>query len=326
MASITQADASASSHAALPPGLMLPVQALTTGFVHDALSLPLNAAQTPLVAPLPTVGTPTTASAGVSGAAAGPFATQAAAEAASAVSGTGGVLSSGASSDAALFAGAAQPASSSLALPAVATLMDSAASVANNPMLPGVGSASAMPVHAAPATAGMAAYGPAVFAPGAVADDTQSRQGVRIGDVGVMLTYEDSSELTDLPELYYLPNAPVWVKGLANLHGNLVPVFDVAQYLGVQCGDQAAGLGHAVGANKPMLLVLGHGADAAGIVIEGIPQRLVPMPQQQTDTDTAPALLMPHIQGAYFINEQLWFDLNCSSLLDMLEQAMMQQA
>lgn len=174
------------------------------------------------------------------------------------------------------------------------------------------------------AMAGAAQPGVAALVSGAAANATHSRQGVRIGDVGVMLTYEDSSELTDLPDLYYLPNAPVWVKGLANLHGNLVPVFDVAQYLGVQSSDQATG--RMAGGNKPMLLVLGHGADAAGVIIEGIPQRLVPMPQQRTDTDTAPPLLMPHIQAAYFINDHLWFDLDCNSLLDMLEQVMMQQA
>ena len=167
---------------------------------------------------------------------------------------------------------------------------------------------------------------PAVSADFALAaGDTQSRQGVRIGDAGIMLAYEDSSELTEVPDLYYLPNAPAWVKGLANLHGNLVPVFDVAQYLDVQkTGDQAMpGLG---GGSKPMLLVLGHGAGAAGVVIDGIPQRLIPTEKQKTDTDTAPALLLPHIRGAYFINEQLWFDLDCSSLLNMLEQAMMHHA
>ncbi|MDO4795050.1 MAG: chemotaxis protein CheW [Brachymonas sp.] len=298
MVSATQADAGISTGAAVPPpGMVLPVQALSMGFVHEALPLPLHASQAPLAV------------------------AQAAAQAAvpSSISPLAGAVP--AAGQEAPGAGAAWGLPADARPGAAQTDFAQAGGLA-----PLAAAPAAMPPSAEP-VAGMAPFGPAVFAPGAVVDDTQSRQGVRIGDVGVMLTYEDSSELTEMPELYYLPNAPVWVKGLANLHGNLVPVFDLAQYLGVQAqpGEQAAA-GQAAGASKTMLLVLGHGAEAAGVVIDGIPQRLVPTPQQQTDADTAPALLMPHIQGAYFINDHLWFDLDCASLLDMLEQAMMHQA
>lgn len=158
-----------------------------------------------------------------------------------------------------------------------------------------------------------------------VGADTHSRQGVRIGSVGLMLTYEDSSELTDIPHLYYLPNAPAWIMGLANLHGNFVPVLDLAAYLGIE-KDKAPSAPQGMDTDKSMLLVLGHGAEAAGIIIDGIPQRLVPLQQQQTDMDTAPALLMPHIREAYFLNGQLWFDLDCRSLLSALEQAVINYA
>lgn len=306
MASTTQADADASAGTqavVLPPGMMLPVQALTMGFVHEALPLTLHATQMPLAGQatvqrlLPQVAEPAAGQAGQ-----GAVATW---------GGLGEAVPSAAQIQAAGFASPVAQAT----LPASTT----AAAVAPASVPPAAAGAATMPV------VGTAQFGPSVLGPGAVADDTHSRQGVRIGDVGVMLTYEDSSELTDMPELYYLPNAPVWVKGVVNLHGNLVPVFDVAQYLGVQSSSIPLA-GRAAGANKAMLLVLGHGAEAAGIVIDGIPQRLVPRPQQQTDTDTAPALLMPHIQGAYFIDDQLWFDLNCASLLDMLEQAVIHQA
>ena len=48
-----------------------------------------------------------------------------------------------------------------------------------------------------------------------------------------MIRFEDGSELTELPDLYRLPNAPGWVRGMANLHGVLIPVFDLAGYLGL---------------------------------------------------------------------------------------------
>ena len=187
----------------------------------------------------------------------------------------------------------------------------------------------AAPDHAPQASvsekaASLAAVGAATEA-ASVSADTHSRQGVRIGGVGLMLTYEDSSELTDIPHLYYLPNAPAWIMGLANLHGNFVPVLDLAAYLGIE-KDKVPSASQSMDTDKSMLLVLGHGAEAAGIIIDGIPQRLVPLQQQQTDMDTAPALLMPHIREAYFLNEQLWFDLDCRSLLSTLEQAVIDYA
>lgn len=282
--------------------MVLPVQALTTGFVHEALPLPLHATQMPLA-----------------GQAAVQRLLPQAAESASGQAGQGAVAAWGVLGEVALGVAQTQAAgfasSVEQATQPVSTMVATVAPASAPPVAGGA----AMPV------AGTAHLGPTVFAPGAVADDTRSRQGVRIGSVGVMLTYEDSSELTDMPELYYLPNAPAWIMGLANLHGNFVPVFDLAAYLGIE-KNKAPSASQSIETDKSMLLVLGHGAEAAGIIIDGIPQRLVPLHQQQTDTDTAPALLMPHIRDAYFLNGQLWFDLDCRSLLSALEQAVIDYA
>lgn len=148
------------------------------------------------------------------------------------------------------------------------------------------------------------------------------RQGFLLGDVGVMVAYEDGSELTDVPHLYYLPNAPTWFLGMANLHGNMIPVFDLAAYLGVSQGNEAAELGEKENIDsKRMLLVLAHGADAAGVVVHGIPQRLYVMQEQGMTPDVAPNLLLPHVSNAYLIDDKVWFDLEVDSLLATLEGA-----
>lgn len=146
------------------------------------------------------------------------------------------------------------------------------------------------------------------------AEQIQHRQGFRVGDVGIMIGYQDGSELTEVPDLYYLPHAPAWFLGMANLHGNMLPVFDLAAYLGIAPN---------AGVRKRMLLVLAHGADAAGVVIDDMPQRLQWTAQQQTYIDTAPDLLAPHVLCACLIEGRLWFDLQAASLLDALEQGML---
>lgn len=143
-------------------------------------------------------------------------------------------------------------------------------------------------------------------------DAQHVRQGFRIGALALMVRYEDGSELTEMPPLYRLPNTPAWFQGIANLHGLLVPVFDLADWTGVEHAPDA----------KRMLLVLSHGNDAAGVVIDGLPQRLRWTDTQQADAATAPARLAPLVRGAALIDGVLWFDIDRAALLDALEHAM----
>ena len=142
--------------------------------------------------------------------------------------------------------------------------------------------------------------------------DHQTRQGFRIGTLQLMIRYEDGSQLIEMPQIYRLPNVPEWFRGMANLYGMLTPVFDLSRYIGV---EPLAGA-------KQMLLVLSHGTDAAGILIDGMPERLRWTEAERTDTDMAPDILAPHLRGACLIGDGLWFDLETSSFLDALELSM----
>ena len=156
---------------------------------------------------------------------------------------------------------------------------------------------------------------PAGAAPGGAAaagTAMQSRQGFRIGALCLMVRYEYGSELTEMPAVHRLPNAPHWFCGIANLHGMLVPVIELSRYIGAAPGVQA----------KRMLLVLGHGTDAAGVVIDGLPERLRWSTSQLADAATAPPELADVVQHAVFIGEQLWFDLDLAALLHRLEQSL----
>ncbi len=138
----------------------------------------------------------------------------------------------------------------------------------------------------------------------------QQREGFQIGHLGLMIRYQDGSELSDLPVSYRLPNAPAWFIGVANLHGLLVPVFDLAAYLGIE---------HRSGA-KPMLLVLGHGPDAAGVVIDGLPLRLRFQAADRADDAPVPAALAGCVSETYWAADRTWMDLQVHALLDKLSK------
>lgn len=144
------------------------------------------------------------------------------------------------------------------------------------------------------------------------AQGLQARQGFRVGSLNLMIRYADGSELTEMPTAHRLPQAPDWLLGMSNLHGMLVPVFDLARYFGLTGAASA----------KPMMLVLAHGRDAAGIVIDGLPERLRWGVEQETDVATVPDALIDVVNRSVLIGEKLWFDLDCNTLLDRLETAL----
>lgn len=159
-------------------------------------------------------------------------------------------------------------------------------------------------IDAAPATAVGVARG--------TVDGVQARQGFCIGSLRLMIPYAEGSELTDLPAVYRLPNAPHWFIGMANLHGMLVPVFDLARQFGIEREQP----------KKPMLLVLAHGADAAGVVIDSLPQRLKFSSEHLADDATVPDAIAPVVLRAALIDDQLWFDLDSRALLALFEQSL----
>lgn len=133
------------------------------------------------------------------------------------------------------------------------------------------------------------------------------RQGFRVGELRLMIGYRDGSELADLPAVYRLPGAPGWFRGMANLHGALVPVFDLAALFEVVHGE-----------DKPMLLVLGHGDERAGIVIDGLPVRLRLAPQDRIADAALPPRLAACADGAWWTDGADWIDLRVEALLAQL--------
>jgi twitching motility protein PilI len=141
-------------------------------------------------------------------------------------------------------------------------------------------------------------------------DSRQSqREGFRVGALNLMVRYEDGNELVEIPPVSRLPNAPAWFLGMTNLHGALVPVFDPAQRWGTT--HQAAA--------RPMLLVLGHGELRAGVVIDGLPVRMRPTPENRLRDAPEPPALAGCVSATHRIDEADWMDLSCAALLERLQ-------
>jgi purine-binding chemotaxis protein CheW len=153
----------------------------------------------------------------------------------------------------------------------------------------------------------------AALAPSHAGDASDSillREGFRIGELRLMIPYEDGNELTEMPQVYMLPRAPAWFPGMANLHGALVPVFDPAVLFGVARDENA----------KPMFLVLGHGDDKAGLVIDGLPRRLRLTATDRMENAAVPALLARCVKDVYWTDGRDWMDLQVNELLQAVTE------
>lgn len=138
------------------------------------------------------------------------------------------------------------------------------------------------------------------------------RQGFKVGELNLMIGYADGSQLIDIPSIHHVPNVQPWFLGVINLHGVVIPAFNLANYLNI----------NEVSSNSQRLLVLEHGNNAAAIIVENLPQRLRWNTSQAVEKNTAPKTLLPHLSSACLIGEELWFDLDISSLLQALEDAL----
>jgi chemotaxis signal transduction protein len=140
---------------------------------------------------------------------------------------------------------------------------------------------------------------------------SESRQGFRIGELRLMIRYEDAGELSEMTAIRQLPNAPDWFCGITNLNGKLIPVFDLASYIGIDPDPDA----------KQMLLVLSRGSDATGVIIDGLPVRLRWLGEKYSGLEIAPKRMLPHLRGASLSDGELWFDLDTLSLLAEIERS-----
>ena len=151
----------------------------------------------------------------------------------------------------------------------------------------------------------------ALTAPAAAVEENPNaivRQGFRIGQMRLAAPFATTSELVEMPNVYPLPRMPANLLGLVNLHGRIVPLFDLANLFETTHLPR----------EKRMVLVLGHGNDAAGIVIDGLPRRLVFTPDDQIIPPALPAAAATAVTATYLQGKDAWFEFDYAQLLDHL--------
>lgn len=127
--------------------------------------------------------------------------------------------------------------------------------------------------------------------------------GYRIGNRRLASGFDEVSEILPLPQVTPVPGARLWLLGLANVRGNLLPVVDLRQFLE---GERTV-----LHEAQRMLLVRQPGGDVAVLIDELYGQRSFNESQLEPAEGPAHALLVDgrftsFIGRAYRLGEHLW--------------------
>ncbi len=87
---------------------------------------------------------------------------------------------------------------------------------------------------------------------------------VTVGNLGLLLPRGTTGEVIDDLSTCRLPRTPPWLRGMANLRGNVVPVFDLEELLDLD----------GRGTSRTRFLVLGQGKRLGGLLIRRLPFRV----------------------------------------------------
>lgn len=123
----------------------------------------------------------------------------------------------------------------------------------------------------------------------------RARYGFLVGDIGLLIHQDTTSEVIEQIPIYPIPHMPYWLPGLINLRGNLIPVFNLKLYLGLQHDEQ----------QKQWLLILGADDHAVSLFCDGLP-KTVDTNNPLERLPPLPTALRPHVARTYAYEGTIW--------------------
>lgn len=134
--------------------------------------------------------------------------------------------------------------------------------------------------------------------------------GIVIGGIGLLLPVNTVSMIVEgTVPFCELPNAPIGLKGMANINGNILPVFDLAVLLGIKEIDLS----------ESKMVTIGHGDDALAVTVASLPVRVrISATQQLIGNPPLPDTLQPFAKR-FYKTDRLWIDWDAHGFFSILE-------
>lgn len=106
------------------------------------------------------------------------------------------------------------------------------------------------------------------------------------------------SEMLEVPPFTHLPGVQPWVKGVANVRGRLLPVFDMAVFFGAQLTG---------GRKQRRVLILETESLYSGLMVDQVfGMQHFPTDEYQQESGPVDAVIQPYTSGSYEHAGQRW--------------------
>ncbi|OYV76014.1 MAG: hypothetical protein B7Z66_10450 [Chromatiales bacterium 21-64-14] len=132
--------------------------------------------------------------------------------------------------------------------------------------------------------------------------------GFRLGAIHLLAPLGEVSEILTYPDLARVPMAKPWVRGIANVRGNLLPIMDLQGYLG--------GPLMPLGRSSRVLVVQYQGVFAGLLVDEVLGLKHFLKEEQSSALPEVEAALRPYLSYAFRKEEEHWVVFSMYSLAE----------
>lgn len=128
--------------------------------------------------------------------------------------------------------------------------------------------------------------------------DEWSGIAFRLGKNQLLASMDDVVEILDFPDISTVPLTQPWVRGIANVRGNLLPIVDLNGYLGNEMPRVT---------NKTRVLVIDFEGVFSGIVVDEVVGLKHFLEEELTRDDPGvDEELKPYMQNGFRRGDQVW--------------------
>lgn len=122
--------------------------------------------------------------------------------------------------------------------------------------------------------------------------------GFRLGDLRLVAPLDHVVEILTYPGMSKVPGSKDWVRGIANIRGNLLPIMDMQGYLNGQ---------GCIPSRRSRVLVVNHKGVFSGLVVDEVLGLKHFMPEQRTDAvPSTDAALLPFLRFGFESGDEHW--------------------
>lgn len=132
--------------------------------------------------------------------------------------------------------------------------------------------------------------------------------GFVLSNTNFLVPIGEVSEILKPPRYTSIPGVEVWMRGLANVRGRLLPITDILLFLGKKPSKQE---------QKRRVLVVDHEETFAGLIVdELLGMQHFAHQEYEMDIKAPFAEIAPFVQGAFVRDGQLWYVLLLSRFIE----------